>query len=320
MHSPTHTGAESVWTNNALLVNLHLFFLRIMKEHSLFLEAGFTPRDKRLAAQAGEFKKAFDGLLAQTIAVADGIVSQKAMESGQFITPFTAQAERLTSHFTGIPVDSNITVRERGIKSAEGAPQLRGAEAKIRTLNQNACRLTGELKDFKKKLLSDAVNCRIMTGNYPAELHHMYNEAEHYLHLQDELDRGENIMRAGHVAPEEAFWSEIMAEHNKAAAGKLDPTEEEAIEKSLMFAKEFDELKSRVKISLLHMEPQAAVTRDARNMTKQLQEFQIDGMKGMFNCDIQSILLPLRQDHHIRETYYFIWVLDMDAMIHMKQS
>lgn len=32
-----------------LSLELHLFFARIMKEHSLFLEAGFTPKDFSLA-------------------------------------------------------------------------------------------------------------------------------------------------------------------------------------------------------------------------------------------------------------------------------
>ena len=33
----------------SLSLELHLFFSRIMKEHSLFLEAGFTSKNKKLA-------------------------------------------------------------------------------------------------------------------------------------------------------------------------------------------------------------------------------------------------------------------------------
>jgi hypothetical protein len=283
-----------------------------MKEHSIFLEAGFAQKDKNLADRADGFKKGFDNLLMQTIAIANNIVSPKAMESGQFVTPFTAQAERLTSYLTGIPIDSNITVSERSMIPADGAPKLAGTDAKIKAINEEARRMTGELKDFKKKLLSDAVNCRIFTTNYPAELHHMYREAEHYLKMLEALESNKNIMVSENTMPEEAFWNEIMAEHNKAAAGKLDPTEKGAIEKSRKFAKEFDELTSRAKLSLIRLEPQATVTKESGKAVDELQDFQIDGMKGMLNCDIQSIIPPLRQDHHIRETYYFKWLLNME--------
>ena len=35
-----------------LSLELHLFFARIMKEHALFLRAGFTPADKEFAGKA----------------------------------------------------------------------------------------------------------------------------------------------------------------------------------------------------------------------------------------------------------------------------
>ena len=35
-----------------LSLELHLFFSRIMKEHALFLEAGFMPKDSKLASEA----------------------------------------------------------------------------------------------------------------------------------------------------------------------------------------------------------------------------------------------------------------------------
>ena len=38
-------------------LELHLFFTRIMKEHSFFLKAGFVGKDVQLIEQAGEFNK-----------------------------------------------------------------------------------------------------------------------------------------------------------------------------------------------------------------------------------------------------------------------
>lgn len=39
-----------------LSLEIHLFFSRIMKEHSFFLEAGFTPKDSSLANEAEYYK------------------------------------------------------------------------------------------------------------------------------------------------------------------------------------------------------------------------------------------------------------------------
>lgn len=39
-----------------LSLELHLFFARIMKEHSIFLEAGFTPKDSKLAKESDNYK------------------------------------------------------------------------------------------------------------------------------------------------------------------------------------------------------------------------------------------------------------------------
>lgn len=40
-----------------LSLELHLFFGRIMKEHSLFLEAGFTPKNTKLSKEAEHYCK-----------------------------------------------------------------------------------------------------------------------------------------------------------------------------------------------------------------------------------------------------------------------
>lgn len=40
-----------------------------MKEHSFFLEIGFTSKDGNYANMAGSFRKAFDAMLADAIAL-----------------------------------------------------------------------------------------------------------------------------------------------------------------------------------------------------------------------------------------------------------
>lgn len=46
---------------------LHLFFARTMKEHSFFLQIGFTAKDYNLTNQADTFRKSFEALLATAV-------------------------------------------------------------------------------------------------------------------------------------------------------------------------------------------------------------------------------------------------------------
>lgn len=296
---------------NVVSINLNLFFLRIMKEHCIFLEANFTPKDEELADQAANIKKSYENLLTQAASLANGIASPKAVKLELFATPFTAQAERLTSHFTGIPIDSNITVRENAISPGGGAPLPSSIDAKIKILNDDSRRLTGRLRDFKKNLLSGVLNCRIFTANFPLELLHMAEEADQYLKLLGTLDENKNIMQLKNLMEAEAFWNQIMAEHNRFAAGRLDPTEESAIEKSRMAAEEFDRLASRAKRAQKNLESAPDITKESLTAAKKLRDFQTEALKGIMDCRMQSIIVPLAIDHHMRETSYFIWLLEM---------
>ncbi|MGN1084647.1 MAG: DUF2935 domain-containing protein, partial [Lachnospiraceae bacterium] len=98
-------------------LELHLFFGRIMKEHSLFLRAGFTPANMQFSSRAEFFKREFEKLLSQAVTLSDGVVSRKVLCSGEVVTEFTAMAERQTERFTGIAINKEITGRELRLSS-----------------------------------------------------------------------------------------------------------------------------------------------------------------------------------------------------------
>ena len=97
---------------------LNLFFLRIMKEHALFLQLGFTPKDKAFADEADEFVKKFDKLLREAIRSSKGYVSNAAVASGELFTRFTEEAERQTQYYTGVPIDLQLTREEYNVGGA----------------------------------------------------------------------------------------------------------------------------------------------------------------------------------------------------------
>ncbi len=290
-------------------IDLNLFFLRIMKEHSLFLQLAFTPRDKSLSAQAASLSMGFEELLEDAIELANGTVSKAALQSQQFMTPYTVEAERLTQFYTGVPIDSSLTGQEAMLVPSDGAMPV-GIVEEVEVLDRNAHHLTAALARFKEMLLADVLACKTFTLNYPLLIDHILREAKLFMKLLSALVHGENIMRSEELIGQEVFWSRIMAEHSKFIAGLLDPTEEDLIDTARMFGKQFDTLTAKAKEAAMQPANIPGVTEATKRETMKLKEFKTAGTKGILECNIQSIIIPLLADHTLREANHYLFVLN----------
>ncbi len=290
-------------------IDLNLFFLRIMKEHSLFLQLGFTPRDSGLGAEAASLAMGFEELLEDAVELANGSVSNAALQSQQIVTPYTMEAERLTRFYTGVPIDSAITRQEEMLMPSGGSMPM-GLTEEVEMLNRDAYRLTATLARFKEKLLANVRACRIFTLNYPLLIDHILREARLFMELLAALLRGENIMRSEELINQEAFWNRIMAEHSKFIAGLLDPSEEELIDTARAFGKEFDMLTAQAINATKQTMNISEVTSESMRETKELRDFKATGTKGILECKIQSIIIPLLGDHVLREANHYLFVLN----------
>lgn len=166
----------------SLSLELHLFFGRIMKEHSLFLMAGFPAKNADHIRKADWFRKQFEALLRETVSLADNHISDSVLQSGEVVTMYTANAERRTSFLSGIPIDFRITSREQRLRSCcdnSGCEFFVSGEMlrRIRRLNQTALRLVKGLISFKEQLLREINSCRLFTFNYPLLIEHILREA-----------------------------------------------------------------------------------------------------------------------------------------------
>ncbi len=193
-----------------------------MKEHALFLEAGFTPANKDLAQTAGSFKQKFETLLRRAVSMSDGIVSRRVLVSGEILTEFTANAEIQTQRYTGITIDKEITAIESALnfgKSSRNDPVLR---RQVGQLNQTALSLLDGLIAFKEKVLSGMLRCRIFTVNYPLLIEHIIREAKLYRTFIRNIETGGNADEQS-MRETELFWNQIMMEHTQFIRGHWIP-------------------------------------------------------------------------------------------------
>lgn len=287
-------------------LELHLFFARIMKEHSFFLEISFTPRDSNYISRADAYRMKFDKILAETIRLSNGVVSNNVLESGEVVTPFTLKAEMASSYFTGIKIQTTLTEAETQLEGNTSIINNTMLEERVCMLNERAMELTKDLALFKNKLLSDVLSCRVFTANYPLLIDHIMREARFYLKLVKRLQNREEIDIEREAYEQEVFWNRIMAEHSKFIRGLLDPTEEDLINKANNFSNEFDELtKEAIEKSLSISE----LTDDSLKATKDIRKFKAQGTEGLVECKIKSIIIPLLGDHTLREANHFLRLL-----------
>jgi hypothetical protein len=290
-------------------LDLNLFFLRIMKEHSFFLEVGFTPKDKNMAERAGAFRQKFEQLLTEATSLANGNVSAELLSSNQATTQYTLEAERLTSFYTGVPFNFNLTRREEALQPAGNGAQNPRLEDAVESLDRKAYQLTGELVAFKEQLLESVRSCKMFTLNYPLLIEHILREARHFMNMLVRLVRRENIGGSGELLSQERFWNRQMAEHAKFIAGLLDPSEEALIETARMFGREFDELTVASERASRQAQSIAGITEDSIRETERLRDFKAAGTQGLLECRIQSIIIPLLGDHVLREANHYLCIM-----------
>lgn len=290
-----------------LSLELHLFFARIMKEHAFFLRAGFFPKDRRWADRAEYFQMEFERVLWTAAEIGNGKISEETLEAGEFFTPFTRKAETKTMQLTGIALDGRITALEERMKVGYAGGEMPELESRVRILNKRALELVTGLIDFKESLLKEVTECRMFTANYPLLIQHILREAKLYqLFLRELVEKG--TIRMQDMRRTELFWNEIMMEHALFIRGLLNPTEEALIETADDFAKEYARLSEEAKKQ--KGEPGGALTERTIQETVNYRNFKEAGARGILNCEITALILPLLADHVLREANHYLRLLE----------
>nr|WP_312983640.1 DUF2935 domain-containing protein [Clostridioides sp.] len=289
-----------------LSLELHLYFGRIMKEHSLFLEAGFTPKNKDYSDIADNYRQQFERLLEYTVQLSNGIISSDALSSGEIITDFTLGSEQKTENFTGIPINKNITLRESQLQSGNNPKITPELMQSVMVLNSNARMLLDGLINFKIMILNNVLSCNIFTMNYPLLIDHVLREAQMYNTLLMNIENREEIN--ADTKEMELFWDQIMMEHAMFIRGLLDPTENDLINTANDYAKQFNDLLNSARAANEATLP--SVTNQTLTETMKYRDFKAAGTEGIAECKIRSIILPLLADHVLREANHYIRLLN----------
>lgn len=289
-----------------LSLELHLFFARIMKEHSLFLEAGFVQKDESFIKEADYFRMQFEELLYDVVKISDCIIRPNVLNSGEIVTKYTRSTESRTEFYTGIPIDSNITMLEEQLSSGDYSTDALELSDDVRRINLTAIKLLDGLIRLKEEVLERMLSCKMFTVNYPLLIQHILREANLYRVYVIALENGYDIDNKD-MKQTELFWNQIMMEHALFIRGLLDPTENDLINTSDEFADNYGDLLMEAKD--MTDETIRSITMETIKKTTEFRDFKEAGTKGINSCEIQSIILPLLADHVLREANHYLRLL-----------
>lgn len=275
-----------------------------MKEHALFLEAGFTPKDKPLIVEAEKYQNEFKVILEQAIHLSNNFVSPEIITSQELITNYTIKAEQKTSTLTGIPIDTNVTVLEANLTSGRSENITEEMVNYVRPINKRARFLLENFITYQKQILDNVLTCQIFTYNYPLMIDHLIEEAKLYLAYMNRLENNQTI--EGDKEGQRRFWNEIMMEHALFIRGLMDPSESKVIHEANEFAKHYQELMQEMRnlgINFNHDK------KKDEELTEKFKAFNQTGTKGIVECQIRSIIVPLLADHILREVNHYLRIL-----------
>ena len=284
-----------------LSLELHLFFDRIMKEHSFFLEAAFMEKEKEFKRVANNFERSFSDILERIITLANGNISRELLESNEIVTNNTLEAENKTSNLSGIRINTNITTRESNLRSGSIVANSQLIN-EISNINRQTLPLIKNLINFKNDILNKVLSCQIYTTNYPLLIKHIITEAQMYYNLLTRVENRQSFT-TNYIYEQELFWNNIMKEHAEFIRGLLDPSEEELILTADRFADEYQKI-----IKNYSNNPNYLTDASLRTTTN-FRNFKIAGEEKILNCKIKSIIIPLLADHVLREANHFLRIL-----------
>lgn len=290
-----------------LSLETHLFFARIMREHALFLEAGFPCVNDPWIQRADYFRQQFEDLLRETVKISDGQIGSEILKSDELVTQFTIPAENRTEFLSGVSIDSRISMMEQKLRSGCGCKENSELTETIEKINEKALWLVEGLIDFKENILEEVGNGKLFNANYPLLIKHIIREAKLYRATIKELMQNRRVSHKSLKETEE-FWNRIMMEHALFIRGLLDPSEEQLIDTADEFAQEYKKLLEMARRQ--DCRAMDDLTRKSLEETLKYRQFKTAGAEGILDRTIASIILPLLADHVLREANHYIRILE----------
>lgn len=284
-------------------LEVNLFFLRIMKEHLIFIEANLSKVNKELIEEADILKRSLEILLNEVVGLAFGAIREEIIESNELVTLYTLDAEVATSNLTGISIDTNITMQEMDLYNDPDFDYTIMLERQLENINCRAMNLLEDVIDYKTRVLNLMLECNIFLSMYPEMLEHLIEEAELYLENLNALMNREMLHKS--FCDEVSFWNHVMGEHAEFIDGLLDPSERNLKSRAEKFVEIYEML-----VADCNRCSKKYILNRSTKTTYNFRNYKTAATEGILACQIRSIIPPLLADHVLREANHYLRIMN----------
>lgn len=290
-------------------IDLHLFFMRITEEHLLFIESSLPPKNAALKQEAETLRQELLKIFSFIMSISSGHVSENVINSGELITKYTYEAEKLSEYYTGLEIDINYTLNENNMLTSEHLTYKQISNEEMISLNNYVADIVRKATYFQSKIFEAVLKCEIFTSIFPDRLDHIIDENKHYIVEIEKLQNMNLIPTLNSLNEEMIFWNENLSDHSIFTALRLDPTEKELAKISMDFADKFDRLADEAKKAKNNAADIINLVNRSLEETIKYKEANIKDVEGLLYCKIKSIILPLSAEHDLRELNHYLRIL-----------
>lgn len=297
-------NTETIYVVESL--KLHLMFLKIMRDHSLFIEFGLSNNNMNYIRKTDAFKSEFEQLLINTIKLSDNVICPCILKSEELFTNYTAESENIFEKLTGIKINKNITRMQQELTGNKNPEINSNLVNYVKKLNKETIGLVDQLISFKEEILNNILSHKMAVNLYPAFFEHVIDEAELYKEYIIMLENDEDLNDMP-IKEKEIFWDEIIFEHFLTIRGLADPTETKIFNISNTISQTFEDLLYDAKEA--SEKENQNLTEETLMETEKIINFQKELTDKILKKEAKGMLMPLLVDHFVRESSHFLRVL-----------
>ncbi|MGE5456570.1 MAG: DUF2935 domain-containing protein [Ignavibacteriales bacterium] len=290
-------------------IDLHLFFMRIIEEHLIFIQSSIPAKNTAIKQEAETLRQELLKLFSFIMSISSGHISQNVINSGELITKYTHEAEELSEYYTGLEIDSNYTINEKKLLASENSTYEQIPNEQMINLNNHVIDIIKKVTDFQKKFFDAIQKCEIFTSMFSDRLDHIIDESNHYIVEIEKLQSMNLTPTLNSLNEEMIFWNENLSDHGIFTALRLDPTEKELAKISMDFADNFEKLADEAKNAGSNATNIIDLINRSLQETIKYKEANIKDVESLLYCKVKSIILPLGAEHDLRELNHYLRIL-----------
>lgn len=287
-------------------IEANLTYGLAIREMALDLQISFLLKDEDIKNTTETYFKAFDALVNETLAIADGNVPQEMISDQIVATDYTLDMYDLTEKLTDVNMDQELILKLKKIKPGipNSTPEL---IKKVEDINNQAVILLTNFKKFLEEIYDEVINVRIFMFTYGLLIKHIIQRVDLYYYSMDRVTHREKYSPT-YVAKLQYDFNNLVKQDAKFINALVNQSERDVIRRAREFEQRFEMLLKAYQIPLTP-DNQKILSQRSDELNADFASFVKELLNRINAKDIQFMVEPVFIDVILRESNMFKFVL-----------